>query len=317
MIYREKMLKIKKYEAENKELWDGFVKGSKNGNFLFLRDYMEYHSDRFEDLSLMFFWDNALIGLMPANSYNDSISSHDGLTYGGIITNRKMRMSIMLDIFDSFREYLGSKGIKKMLYKPIPHIYHIYPSEEDLYALFVNNAKLVRRGVSSTIDLTERIPYSKNRKRDIKNGKKNGLKIKRSYDFKNFMDLKKEQLLKTHGVNPTHSGEEMDYLGNKFPENIKLFTAEMDGEMVDGVIIYETDNVGHAQYQGATDSGLKLRAPDLIMDYLINDYYENKKYFDFGISTENNGHYLNKGLISFKERFGARAVVYDAYELML
>ena len=75
--------------------------------------------------------------------------------------------------------------------------------------------------------------------------------------------------------------------------------------------------MAHAQYQGATDLGLELRAPDLIIDKLINEYYTDKKYFDLGISTENNGHYLNKGLISFKETFGARAVVYDAYELNL
>jgi hypothetical protein len=223
----------------------------------------------------------------------------------------------MLHIFDSLKEYLKPRGIKNLLYKPIPHIYHIYPSEEDLYALYINNARLIRREISSTIKMADKIQLNRNRKRNTKIAKKNGLIIKRSYDFNTFMDLKKQQLLKTHGVNPTHTAGEMEYLGNKFTENIKLFAAEREGEMVDGVIIYESQNVAHAQYQGATDLGLELRAPDLIIDKLINEYYTDKKYFDLGISTENNGHYLNKGLISFKETFGARAVVYDAYELNL
>jgi hypothetical protein len=311
------MMKIKKYEAEDKEIWDNFVMQSKNGLFLFLRDYMEYHSDRFEDYSLIFYWKNKPIGLLPANINIYSLASHNGLTFGGIITNQKMKMNVMLHIFDSLKEYLKPRGIKNLLYKPIPHIYHIYPSEEDLYALYINNARLIRREISSTIKMADKIQLNRNRKRNTKIAKKNGLIIKRSYDFNTFMDLKKQQLLKTHGVNPTHTAGEMEYLGNKFTENIKLFAAEREGEMVDGVIIYESQNVAHAQYQGATDLGLELRAPDLIIDKLINEYYTDKKYFDLGISTENNGHYLNKGLISFKETFGARAVVYDAYELNL
>ena len=46
-------------------------------------------------------------------------------------------------------------------------------------------------------------------------------------------------------------------------------------------------------------------------------YYKHVKYFDFGVSTEDEGRYLNKGLICNKETYGARAVVYDFYELLL
>ncbi len=311
------MIEIKKYTSDDKEQWDNFVKQSKNGLFLFLRDYMEYHSDRFKDYSLIFYWKNKLIGLMPANIENNTIASHNGLTFGGIISNNQMSTTIMLQLFDSLKVYLNSKGFKKLYYKQVPYIYHNYPSEEDLYALYINSANLIRREVSSTIKLKDRIPFNRSRTRNIRNAKKKRLIIDRSYDFKNFMRLKKRQLLKTYGVSPTHSAEEMEYLSNKFPENIKLFTAVKNDQMIDGVIIYESKNVAHAQYQGATDQGLELRAPDLIMDMLINDYYAEKTYFDFGISTEDKGNCLNKGLISFKERFGARAVVHDVYELKL
>lgn len=309
------MIKIKKYEPEEKELWDNFVKNSKNGVFFFLRDYMEYHADRFEDHSLIFLKDNKPVALMPANINGDTMFSHAGLTFGGIVTNRKMKTSLMLQIFDSLREYLKANGFKKLLYKSIPHIYHLNPSEEDLYALFINNAVLVRREISSTIEMSCKMPFSRNRKKNIKKAKNRGLNLNRSYDFDTFMALKEEQLLKKYGINPTHTAEEMRYLAGKFPENIKLFAAEQNGKMVDGVLIYESENVAHAQYQGATEQGTELRAPDLIYDMIINKYYSGKKYFDFGISTENNGFYLNHGLIDFKERFGARSIVYDSYEL--
>ena len=45
---------IVKYNHNMKAEWDAFVKTSKNGTFLFMRDYMEYHNDRFIDYSLLF-----------------------------------------------------------------------------------------------------------------------------------------------------------------------------------------------------------------------------------------------------------------------
>ena len=311
------MVKIKRYKPEEKELWDNFVKDSKNGVFFFLRDYMEYHSDRFEDHSLIFFKENELVALMPANIDGNILVSHAGLTFGGIITNQKMNVNLMLQIFGSLKEYLKEMGFRKLLYKAIPHIYHSYISDEDLYALFINNATLIKREVSSTIEIDAMLPFSKNMKRNKKKAENEGLILKRSYDFDTFMGLKEEQLLKKYGKNPTHTAQEMEYLAGKFPENIKLFAVGYKGEMVDGLLIYESENVVHAQYQGATEKGMELYASSLIYDKIINHYCRGKKYFDFGISTENNGRYLNRGLIDFKERFGARSIVYDSYELKL
>ena len=45
------------------------------------------------------------------------------------------------------------------------------------------------------------------------------------------------------------------------------------------------------------------------------EHYAGTPYFDFGISTEQNGSYLNLKLLENKESFGARAVIYDFYEL--
>ena len=54
---------------------------------------------------------------------------------------------------------------------------------------------------------------------------------------------------------------------------------------------------------------------DHLISYLINDRYNDKKYFSFGISTEDGGKILNNGLISFKESFGARGITNDFYRL--
>jgi len=87
--------------------------------------------------------------------------------------------------------------------------------------------------------------------------------------------------------------------------------------MLAGVIVYESENVAHAQYISSKDEGKEIGANDIIFDYLLNDYYTNKRYFDFGISTEKNGWYLNPGLALNKETFGGRGIVYDWYEVNL
>jgi len=220
----------------------------------------------------------------------------------------------MLKIFGVLMEYLKVQGIKKLIYKVIPHIYHTIPAEEDLYALFLHNAKLVRRDVSSTIFMRGKISFSKGRKWSINKSKINRLRVRRNYDFRTFMMIEGDNLKRKYNVKPVHTAEEIQLLANRFPENIKLFSAYMNDNMVAGVIVYESENVAHMQYIAANDEGKKLLSIDFIFDFLINEYYKNKKYFDFGISTEKEGRFLNIGLITFKEEFGARGVAYDTYE---
>ena len=100
-------MKVIKYNESYKEIWDLFVSKAKNTHFFFYRDYMEYHKDRFEDFSLMF-WDdkNKLIAIMPASVKDNVVTSHGGLTFGGILSDKKMTASIMLVIFDTIKEFL-------------------------------------------------------------------------------------------------------------------------------------------------------------------------------------------------------------------
>jgi hypothetical protein len=84
-----------------------------------------------------------------------------------------------------------------------------------------------------------------------------------------------------------------------------------------GAVIYETHNVAHAQYLANSDKGRDLGALDLVIDRLLKDVYQKKTFFDFGISTTDNGHFLNSGLLAQKEGFGARAWVHDFYEIRL
>ena len=309
-------MNILKYTLKHKSIWNEFVKNSKNGHFFFLREYMEYHSDRFEDFSLLVF-DNTdkLIAILPANLKEDIVYSHQGLTFGGFLVDDKMKTETMLEIFELLKDFLKEQNIEKLVYKCIPYIYHIKPSEEDRYAFFINDAKLIRRDVTSTINLSEEVRYSKGRKWTINKAKKETIKTFESTNYEMFWELLTNVLESNHDARPVHTLEEIKKLAFLFPNNIKLYLSEKNEKIVSGALIYENQNIVHTQYLANSEDGRECGALDLLIDYLIKDIYKNKKYFDFGISNEDAGRFLNTGLIAQKEGFGARAVVHDFYEL--
>jgi len=306
-------MEIKVYEDSLKHQWNDFLKNAKNYHFFFDRDFISYHGDRFEDFSLMIYEKNKLIALLPANRDGDVLYSHQGLTYGGFIVNDNSKMVKMIEIFENIREFLKESGIKKVYYKTIPYFHHLKPAEEDLYALYLQGAKLVKREVGAVIDLGKKIKYSNGRKWSLKKSAKEGFVIEKSEDFKRFWALLEEVLKQNHDSKPTHSLEEIETLHKRFPKNIELFLLFKDEKLLCGAVTFVNPEVCHLQYVANSKEGRVLGALDFLIDNLIKNEYKDKKYFDFGTSSEDNERFLNEGLIDQKERFGARCVVNDRY----
>ncbi|WP_429115857.1 GNAT family N-acetyltransferase [Aeromonas veronii] len=309
-------MKIKKYNDSDRIIWDEFVSLAKNKHFFFFREFMEYHSDRFQDNSLMFFDDNQkLLAILPANRIGGQLYSHQGLTFGGVIIKSSAKQKEVNEVFAAIPDYLKKNGFSSLIYKKIPYIYHSFPCDEDLYSLFRLNSNVVRRDVSSTIKMNCQIKYSKGRKWIVKKSNACGVVYKESDDVSAFWSNLTDVLMSVHGAKPVHSCDEISALKKAFPENIKIFSASLDGEQVAGAVIFITDTVAHTQYLYNTVAGRDVGALDGLVDYLVKKVFVDKEYFDFGISNEQQGRYLNEGLISQKEGFGARAVVHDFYEI--
>ena len=311
------MFEIKKYEEENKFDWDNFIKNSKNGIFLFMRDYMGYHSDRFIDNSFLFYKNNNLVAVLPANINDSTLYSHQGLTYGGLIQSYKLSTKDVLEIFDILNDELKKIAVKKVIYKPVPFIYHRAPSQEDIYALYKNKAVKIGCNISSTIYQNNKIKFIESRKSGIRKSLKENVIIEKSERFDLFWPLLNQNLENKYRKNAVHSLEEINLLHGRFPENIKLFIATHNEEIVAGTVLYISENVVHVQYISANDYGKSIGALDLLFDYLINKNIFSADIFDFGQSTENMGEYLNENLIFQKEGFGGRGVAYDVYEYLI
>lgn len=308
---------IRRYTPEHAEEWDAFVDNSRNGTFLFRRGYMDYHADRFRDHSLMALDSGKLVAILPANEADGTLWSHQGLTYGGWIHGDKMRGAMMLDVFAAMTTYLSGLGtIERMIYKAVPGIYHRVPSDEDLYALFRCGARLFRRDIATAVMPAARLPIRSGKKGNIKKAEKAGVQARRSSDIAAYHAILGD-VLSRHGATPVHSLAELELLMGRFPDNIKLYGAYLDETLVAGTILFETPRVAHTQYMAASDAGRSIGALDMLLDRLIREDCRDKRYFSFGISTEEGGTVLNDGLIAQKEGFGGTSFVHDFYELAI
>ena len=310
-------LEIRQYTDDLSNLWDRFVKEAGNAHFMFCRQYMDYHKDRFEDCSIVVFNDDELLAVLPASRHENIVVSHAGLSFGGLITKRNVSLKITIEIFLLIKKFYSNKNFHYFLYKKLPEIYNPTPYNEDLYALYQLNAQLKRRDVSSTIDLTQPIKYSKGRKWSVKKAQKSGMTISKPETFDDFWHLLNAVLWKHHKISPVHSIDEITSLHQAFPGNIHCYTANLNGDLLAGTVIFETAQVAHTQYMANSEKGRETGALDFLIDHLIKNVFFEKNFFSFGISTTNEGKDLNEGLYAQKSSFGAFPMMHDQYEVKL
>ena len=312
------MFEIKRYTTEDKEKWDSFVKSSKQGTFLLERSYMDYHSDRFKDYSLMVFKNTSLYSLLPGNQVGNTFYSHQGLTYGGILTTTKASAEDICEVFVTINSFLKEKEFQRVVYKAIPWIYHQVPAEEDLYAIVKEcHAQLSVRNIASVIDMARPLKWNRDRHYGANKAHTDGIVVKESQDLSAFWKVLEDNLMRTYHAKPVHSLEEITLLKSRFPEQIKLYVAEKDHIILGGTLLFITPQVVHAQYISATPEGKHSHAIDAIFRKILKEEYKDCRYFDFGTSNEDHGKVLNTSLIYQKEGFGGRGVCYDWYEWKL
>ena len=308
-------LKIQRFEQAHESRWNQFVANSKNGTFLLTRSFIDYHKERFEDHSLLVLQNDRIIAVLPANQKGTTLISHGGLTYGGFVTDSQMRADLMLDIFEQLIDYSKLNELSHLIYKPIPHFYHRHGAEEDLYALFRISARQIRVDISSAIKIPVRLSFSKSKRQGVRVAKNAGVVVRESEDWHTCWSLLEKVLEMRHGVVPTHTLAEIQLLKARFPANIKLFGAFLDQEMVSAIVVFDCGPAIHIQYIASGTRGREICGVDFIVDHLIVNVYNDRQWFDFGISTEDQGRHLNVGLARQKEMFGASGIIYQQFEI--
>ncbi|NRB61256.1 MAG: GNAT family N-acetyltransferase [Winogradskyella sp.] len=309
-------MNIKQYHLSSKNKWNTFLSESNQQTFLFHRDFMDYHSDRFKDHSLMVYNEESLVALLPLNKVGDTVYSHQGLTYGGLIHKSVLKTEDYILIFKAVLKFLSEQGVKSITIKELPSIFLENQTNNPLnYLCFKLNASLDRMDMHSTLDMRFK-HYSRSRKNGYKRGEKNELVVKEVEGFTEFwntvlipnLDIK-------HEVKPVHSLEEITLLKSRFPNQIRQFNVYHKEELVAGTTIFETNNVAHSQYISGNADKNTLGSLDFLHQYLLDEVFIGKPYFNFGISNTNEGQQINQGLKYWKEGFGARSMSQGFYTI--
>ena len=313
------MVEIIRYDATMAAQWNEMARQCRNSTFQHQRGYMDYHSDRFTDCSLIALHNGKPRALLPANVDGDTLWSHRGLTFGGwLVPLKHFDVTVMIEVMDATVAWMKDNGLKRLVYKAVPHIYHRYPCEEDLYALFRHHASLLETNVSTTIDLSCPLPLDRGNKSGANAARKAGITVGPSEDWQQYWHLLSSLLDERYDTRPVHTLDEILLLQSRFPDDIRLYTATLDGELLAGVVMYLSAPVAHCQYIGASPRGKDSKALTLLFDYLIQESTRlGFRYFDFGISNEDHGRYLNEGLVQQKSRLGGRGIVYNTFEITL
>lgn len=316
-------MKVTPYSSSYEERWDALVADAPMATLLHTRRFLAYHGDRFEDCSLLFFDDdNRLAGLLPAArvpSTNDLVASHPGASYGGIVHAGQLLGENMIAALSAACDHYRSCGFARFLYKAVPSIYHAAPAADDLYALFRLNAVRTRTDLSAAIDLERRGRVSQRRTRGARKAVKLGATIQEGSEWlARYWPILERNLSEKHDVKPVHSLEEIGRLAAMFPDEISCVCTVLDGEVAAGAVLFECSTVSHAQYIASSSEGRAGGALDYLFESLIaRAAARGKRYFDFGISNEDQGRVLNSGLYRFKSEFGASGILHEFYEINL
>lgn len=310
-MVKKHSIKVIRYENQLKNNWDSFVNEAKNGVFLFHRNFMEYHSDRFNDFSLMFFSDNDLVALLPACKIDTVCYSHKGLTYGGLIVKKECKFGLYKDIFTALIDFLRDQNFTELIIKTLPSIYCEAGNDELSFShQFCEGS--VEMNIGSVIYNRKDVVFSKSVVRNAKKAQKKGIEIKKSTDFTTFWnDLLLPRLEERFNKKPIHSLDEIIYLKERFPDEIELYSAFLNDKMIAGTILFNNKNFIKSQYIASKSNYNKLGGLDLLHYEIIKNLKTD--YFDFGTSSEDLSTAENSNLLAWKEQFGARTIVFPTY----
>ena len=273
---------------------------------------MEYHSDRFKDASYLVLKKNNVVAVLPANSVDDIIHSHQGLSYGGLILKPSLKLNEVILIFEALLYQLSIDGFKTLDLKFIPDFYALQSTNELKYLVHILNAELYKRDVLSVLDLKSSLPYNSSTKQAIKQAEDQSFEVKEVEEVESFWnELLIPNLKKRHQAKPVHSRTEMQKLKQRFPFNIRQFNVYNDDQLISGCTVFETKTTAHVQYIAGSAVKSERVAIDYLHHYLISRVFKEKDFFDFGASTTNKGKNINEGLLFWKERFGARTYTQD------
>ena len=302
---------VRAYRPADAAAWDELVGHSATGTMLQTRRFLGYHGDRFDDLSVVV-EEDGLAHVLPLARVADGIAvSHPGATHGGLVSRSPLTMGDALEVFRAVRAHLLGQGIARLRYTPIPHVFHRAPCEADSLALAMLGANVARRLPNAVLDLdVVGLHRKQNRRRARRAGCVSGL----INDLGEAHALLAATLDRRHGATPVHTLDELTLLCGLFPDAIHVIGTALDGNLLATVVALRLGAATHIQYMASSEAGFEVQALDNAVEFLCEEIMTASGRLSFGISSDRDGTEVNRGLMRYKEMFGATAQALDTLE---
>lgn len=320
-------IEARHFSPEIERQWDDFVERSDNGTLFHLRKFLNYHPpEQFTDASLVFLRKDRMCAVFPAAvcDYNGErvLFSHRGASYGGIVFSETTGLQETFKMVNIINRHAEELQCDRIIITQTPAYYYARYSSYVDFALKSLGFTYRFRELSSVISLNQPAEaiyrnFPDVVKRAIRKAEKSGLRIYTSLDIKSYYEILKNNLEMRHNVSPTHTLDELERLFAIFPDRIKLYAAELKGEMIGGIVTFACNaRVNLAFYIAHNHEFQNIRPVDLIIWHLIQESIrQGYLYLDFGIFTLRME--PNWGLCRFKEKFGALGIFRDTFERRL
>lgn len=276
---------------------------------------MDYHKERHSDRSLIVYANDVpsmlLVASSDANDENHLIG-HGGLTFGGFVQRDSLRQIATIEAIQAVMTHLGRAGVTRLSVKSTPALFKKVQGSETDYGLWKSGFRVVKRAVSSAIQLDAESQISSSKLRYFKAAQRHGLKVE-FVSVDRFYPMLVEVLQSRHGLSPVHSAAELNALHERFPREIRVRCAVHQNEVLAGTVLFQFGDVWHTQYLACSDAGKGLHALDfLLVDSIREASLSGARLFSFGSSMD--GTEINEGLLRQKESFGGRTILLDTLE---
>jgi len=306
--------------GHNEKAWDALVKVAPNGHLMARTGFFRYHADRFEDASLFFFRGRRPLGVLPANRVGDTLWSHQGVSFGGLILHPRTHFSHVEAAVSALRDHLRAGGFKSFMYRPAPHPYQVFPREEDVFFLEQAGARRVDTKLHSMVLCGEPSALTaKTWNHTVRRSKESGVTVRAGLDA----DLPAvwglvEQALERHGQNAVHTIDDIALLRSRFPDEVPILLAESgSGELLSGQVLLRSGRTLTLLYVGDALAGRELNAGTMLQDHVMNAPENAGFWFDLGQWCDTGSRQGSDSLLQYKEAAGGRLIQRHTWQLDL
>lgn len=320
-------MKIIPFDPSLRERWERFWANAPGATFHHARQFLEYHGDRFEDLSLLCEDDKGkILAVLPGARAPDDAETlvcHPGATMGGILFRRNCLPGTCLAVAAGFLGFYKEQGLKRLVYKTTPPHLAGQPNQLDQYVLWRLGARLAGMDQWSVIDLGLPRHVRRDRRSAFRRAQTHALTAAAETGaeaYEAFHCILSENLSRRYGVEPVHSLAEMMDLAERFANDTALWLVRNGaGEPVGGTwILSHRPDVRHTQYIATNQEGREKYAVDLLIFAALEAAETaGARFFSFGANSVDQGRDLNENLFEFKDGFGGGTVAHLFFEIDL